>query len=168
MMQFSEFALRFIQSLNQVSESSRVFLFSESMVEADPFSLQTLGEQLNYNKNYLCSVFRKDTGISIVEYLNFIRIRQAIIFFAFYGQDVHTTCESVGFANLSHFSRTFKALVGVPPRDFRRAFSLLSQEDAARYFADERVLNYQICTMEEAMTSLHRSGQIALQILQTE
>ena len=134
----------------------------------DPFSLQTLGEQLNYNKNYLCSVFRKDTEISIVEYLNFIRIRQAIIFFAFYGQDVHTTCESVGFANLSHFSRTFKALVGVPPRDFRRAFSLLSQEDAARYFADERVLNYQICTMEEAMASLSRSGQIALQILRTE
>ena len=31
MMQFSEFALRFIQSLNDVSESSRVFLFSEDL-----------------------------------------------------------------------------------------------------------------------------------------
>lgn len=132
------------------------------------FSLQALGQRLNYNKNYLCSVFRKDTGVSIVEYLNFIRIRRAIIFFAFYGQDVYTTCESVGFANLSHFSRTFKALVGVPPRDFRRAFMLLKQEDAARYFADERVLNYQICTMDEAMASLKRCGQIAMQILKKE
>ena len=35
MVQFSEFALRFIQSLNQVSDSSRTFLFSETMVEAD-------------------------------------------------------------------------------------------------------------------------------------
>lgn len=42
MMQFSEFALRFIQSLNQVSESSRVFLFSEALFEADPFSLQNM------------------------------------------------------------------------------------------------------------------------------
>ncbi|MBQ3504229.1 MAG: VWA domain-containing protein [Oscillospiraceae bacterium] len=42
MMQFSEFALRFIQSLNQVSESSRVFLFSEAMVEADAFQLQNM------------------------------------------------------------------------------------------------------------------------------
>lgn len=42
MMQFSEFALRFIQSLNQVSESSRIYLFSESMVEADPFRLQNM------------------------------------------------------------------------------------------------------------------------------
>ena len=54
MMQFSEFALRFIQSLNQVSESSRVFLFSETMVEADPFKLQNMD---------LFRSFVKDSGI---------------------------------------------------------------------------------------------------------
>ena len=42
MVQFSEFALRFIQSLNQVSDSSRVFLFSEAMTEADAFKLQNM------------------------------------------------------------------------------------------------------------------------------
>ena len=42
MVQFSEFALRFIQSLNQVAESSRTFLFSEEMVEADAFQLQNM------------------------------------------------------------------------------------------------------------------------------
>ncbi len=54
MVQFSEFALRFIQSLNQVSESSRVFLFSEMMVEADPFKLQNMD---------LFRGFVKDSGI---------------------------------------------------------------------------------------------------------
>jgi len=43
MVQFSEFALRFIQSLNQVSDSSKVYLFSETMVEADAFKLQDMG-----------------------------------------------------------------------------------------------------------------------------
>lgn len=42
MIQFSEFVLRFIQSLNQASESSRVFLFSEEMYEADAFALQNM------------------------------------------------------------------------------------------------------------------------------
>ena len=42
MVQFSEFALRFIQNLNQVSDSSRVFLFSEGLHEADAFSLQNM------------------------------------------------------------------------------------------------------------------------------
>ncbi len=42
MIQFSEFALRFIQSLNQVSDSSRVFLFSEHLVEADAYCLHNM------------------------------------------------------------------------------------------------------------------------------
>ena len=42
MIQFSEFALRFIQSLNQSSDSSRVFLFSEELYEADAFHLQNM------------------------------------------------------------------------------------------------------------------------------
>jgi uncharacterized protein with von Willebrand factor type A (vWA) domain len=50
MVQFSEFALRFIQSLDQVSESSRVFLFSEEVIEADPFSLQNMDLFRSYVK----------------------------------------------------------------------------------------------------------------------
>ena len=42
MVQFSELVLRLIQQLNHISESSRVFLFSESLVEADVFSLQNM------------------------------------------------------------------------------------------------------------------------------
>ena len=48
MMQFSEFALRFIQSLNQVSENSQVFLFSEDLFEADAFALQNMDLFRNY------------------------------------------------------------------------------------------------------------------------
>ena len=42
MIRFSEFALRFIQSLNQAAESSRTFLFSEHIQQADAFSLQNM------------------------------------------------------------------------------------------------------------------------------
>ncbi len=42
MIQFSEFVLRFIQSLNQASGASRVFLFSEELAEADTFHLQNM------------------------------------------------------------------------------------------------------------------------------
>ncbi len=42
MLQFSEFALRFIKSMTEVSESSRTFLFSEELREVDPFALQNM------------------------------------------------------------------------------------------------------------------------------
>jgi len=61
MMQFSEFALRFIQSLNQVSESSRVFLFSEEMVEADVFSLQNMDLFRDYVRQ--CGIYGKGTDL---------------------------------------------------------------------------------------------------------
>ena len=61
MMQFSEFALRFIQSLNQVSESSRVFLFSEEMFEADAISLQNMDLFRNYVKE--CGIYGKGTNL---------------------------------------------------------------------------------------------------------
>lgn len=50
MVQFSEFALRFIQSLNRVSENSRVFLFSEKLIEADAFRLQNMDRFREYVK----------------------------------------------------------------------------------------------------------------------
>ena len=61
MMQFSEFALRFIQSLNQVSESSRVFLFSEGLVEADVFSLQNMDKFRDYVRD--SGIYGKGTDL---------------------------------------------------------------------------------------------------------
>jgi uncharacterized protein with von Willebrand factor type A (vWA) domain len=61
MVQFSEFALRFIQSLNQVSESSRVFLFSEGLTEADAFSLQNMDKFRDYVRD--SGIYGKGTDL---------------------------------------------------------------------------------------------------------
>ena len=61
MIQFSEFALRFIQMLNQASDSSRTFLFSESIVEADSFSLQNMDLFRNYVRQ--CGIYGKGTDL---------------------------------------------------------------------------------------------------------
>ena len=61
MVQFSEFALRFIQSLNQVSDNSRVFLFSETMVEADAFKLQNMDLFRGYVKD--SGIFGRGTDL---------------------------------------------------------------------------------------------------------
>lgn len=70
MIQFSEFALRFIQSLDQASDNARTYLFSEQIVESDPFSLRNMdlfrehvdrtgiygkGTNLGHALEYLCA-----------------------------------------------------------------------------------------------------------------
>ena len=61
MVQFSEFVLRFILSMNNVSDSSRCFLFSEDMCEADAFSLQNMDAFREYVRN--TGVFGRGTNL---------------------------------------------------------------------------------------------------------
>ncbi len=51
MMQFSEFALRFIQSLTRVADNARTFLFSEALFEADAFALEDMDKFRSYVKD---------------------------------------------------------------------------------------------------------------------
>ncbi len=48
MLQFSEFALRFIKSMSEISESSQTFLFSEEVRLVDPFALQNMDAFRDY------------------------------------------------------------------------------------------------------------------------
>ena len=61
MVQFSEFVLRFILSMNNVSDSSRCFLFSEEMCEADAFSLQNMDSFREYVRD--SGIFGRGTNL---------------------------------------------------------------------------------------------------------
>ena len=61
MIQFSEFVLRFIQSLNQAGGGSRVFLFSETLCEADAFHLQNMDLFRDYVRR--CGVYGRGTDL---------------------------------------------------------------------------------------------------------
>jgi len=125
----------------------------------EPFSADHMALSLNYNKNYLSSMFKKNTGYTIVDYLNMIRIRNAVIIFAYYEQDVSSTCECVGFRDISHFSRTFKAFTGVSPRSLKKALVDLSPEREAMRPLLDPILNFQICPMEMSFQSLRSIQQ---------
>lgn len=61
MLQFSEFALRFIKSMADVSESSRTFLFSEKVQEVDAFALQDMESFRGYVRD--TGLFGKGTDL---------------------------------------------------------------------------------------------------------
>ena len=80
-------------------------------------NLDELSRKHFISKNHLCRIFKKHTGTTVVNYITLRRIAEAKKFLND-GFDVKDTCEKCGFNDYSHFIRTFKNIVGVPPKQY--------------------------------------------------
>lgn len=84
--------------------------------------LQEVADSLGFNKNYICSAFKRDSGMTIGGCLTVIRIRKAAELISFSDMNLSQVAEATGFTNLSHFNRIFKKVTGIPPGQYRRMF----------------------------------------------
>ena len=93
----------------------------------EKYALSSLSDSLGFNKNYLCTVFRKETGITISEYINYHRLRRimSILQYTNYNKDfpIHELVDQFGYVNTSYFNRVFKKYTGMTPTEFVNALS---------------------------------------------
>lgn len=105
-------------------------------------SLDTLAQEMGYNKSYLCVAFKKDTHFTILDCLNMIRIRAAAEWIVYGDQSLSRVAELCGFASVSHFNRVFLKYAGITPGQCRRAYpanvllDFPAQSDEARAKSD--------------------------------
>ncbi len=67
----------------------------------------------------LAHIFKEQMGITIIDYLTSVRIERAKHLLLATDQNCTEICFQVGYNNQSYFTRTFKGLVGMTPRQFR-------------------------------------------------
>lgn len=89
-----------------------------------PFRLDQLAILFNLSSPYMCTLFKRQTGHSIVEYLNYVRLRNCINAFYCSRGRILEIALSAGFSNASHFNRVFRKYLGTTPTIFCRAFSI--------------------------------------------
>ena len=80
-------------------------------------NLDEISKKHFISKNHLCRIFKKHAGTTVINYIIIRRIAQAKKFLSD-GCDVKDTCEKCGFNDYSHFIRTFKNIVGIPPKQY--------------------------------------------------
>ena len=80
-------------------------------------TLDLLEQKFYINKYYLCHLFKKNTGFTVIEYLTYKRIMKAKELLMT-GMPVLETCSTVGFNDYSNFYKVFKKLVGMSPKNF--------------------------------------------------
>lgn len=86
---------------------------------AEAISREAIAQHVSMSPDYLTDCFHQELGITPIAYLNRCRIRAARELLDSTDRAVTDIALSVGFADVSHFTRTFHRDVGLSPRTYR-------------------------------------------------
>jgi YesN/AraC family two-component response regulator len=84
-----------------------------------PMTLAEIARASHLSVSRLAHVFKEQMGITVIEYVTSVRIDRAKHLLLATDQSCTEICFEVGYNNQSYFTRTFKAVVGMTPRQFR-------------------------------------------------
>ena len=84
-----------------------------------PFSQEECAARFFMSRDYLCRRFTKELGISMVSYLNGIRIQQAKLLMSNPTATIRSIAHQVGFEDEKYFARQFKRIEGISPGEYR-------------------------------------------------
>ncbi|CAH1227766.1 Regulator of RpoS [Paenibacillus allorhizoplanae] len=86
---------------------------------AEDITVSKLAESLHLSSNYVSNLFKSETGLRFVEYLNRYRIRRAKLLLQDPSWKVYEVAEKTGFQEASYFCKVFKELEGKTVKEFR-------------------------------------------------
>ena len=96
-----------------------VFQYTELHFMED-ITVGTISDLAHFNYSYFCRLFKKATGKSYIDYLNFVRVSAAEELIRTTDLPITVILDRTGFASLSYFNRVFKHLKGVSPAVYRK------------------------------------------------
>ncbi len=98
----------------------KVIISIDSNISA-PLSLSSLAREQKVSPGYLSTVFKKETGKSVTEYIRDKRIKHAAHLLATTHLQIQTVAQNCGIPDVQYFSKLFKKEMGKPPKEYREA-----------------------------------------------
>ena len=86
----------------------------------EKLSLESVASHFFIDKHYLARLFKEQYGVTLVTYLQQVRITHAKRMLRFTDKSIEEIGLECGIGELNYFSRVFKKLEGVSPSEFRR------------------------------------------------
>ncbi len=81
--------------------------------------LETLACLCGRNKHSLCTIFKRVTGATVVDYINFVRLSKAESLLASGQINITETALACGFNSVQYFNRVFKKYMGCAPSEYK-------------------------------------------------
>lgn len=89
----------------------------------EPLTLEELSAVVGLSPTYLSTVFKKDTGMTFLEYLSKVRMDMAKKLLKETNDTVAAVCRQVGYSDVRHFTKTFTKYSGLKPNEYRKLYS---------------------------------------------
>lgn len=87
---------------------------------SENISLQEVADNINISKNYLCDIFKKEIGITFINYVTNLRIEKAKEFLANTDMKMYEVSNAVGYNDYAYFSQIFKKHTGTTLSAYRK------------------------------------------------
>lgn len=97
----------------------RVLTVIDSDLTAD-LGLKKIASMLNVNSSYLSSLFKKETGKTLTDYVNGKRIDHAAYLLRTTNLQVQAIAQQCGIFDVNYFAKMFKKFLGKTPKDYRK------------------------------------------------
>lgn len=115
---------KYCRLVNKHSQKSYSLLIQKvtTQIESDlssDLSLNNLASIFGVNPSYLSSLFKKETGVTLTEYVNKKRVERAKELLLSTNLQIQNISQRCGILDVNYFTKTFKKHTGLTPKKYR-------------------------------------------------
>lgn len=97
-----------------------VILRTDAEITGD-LSLSAHAQKIGINASYLSALFKKETGVTLTDYVSRRRVEYAIFLLNSTDMQIQTIAQHCGMPDVNYFTRTFKKHTGKTPSQYRKS-----------------------------------------------
>ena len=111
-----------VASLSKITENKllakQVYNIIKNNISSN-IDTEMIAKELGYSRSYLSTIFKKENDIGIKEFIIKIKIEEAKKLLKNTNNSLTSIAHYLGFNSSSHFSKTFKSIVGITALTYR-------------------------------------------------
>lgn len=104
----------------QISSQMQTCRDCIEMYLEEPLSLEILAQRVGYSSYYLARKFKRETGITVNDYIRHARIERAKALLVSTDDSVAAIAERLQFCSGSYFAGVFEQMTGMKPHEYRK------------------------------------------------
>lgn len=107
----------------KLTEEIIIFILTQELPELSQLTRYKLAHKFEVNENYLSKRFKKDTGVSLFDYIESAQMYQAAELLKERNDlSISDVQKLVGVEKNQHFTKKFKKILGISPSQYRNIF----------------------------------------------